>query len=195
MLTSNSILPRAGYLQGHLLVATPAITGSCFSKALLYMCVHNEGGAMGIIVNQPVKHMRFADVLSQLDIPLADPDLSIPVHFGGPMESGRGFILHTADVLHADSVRAEDEDIAVTSSLGMLKDIASGSGPQKAFLALGYAGWGPGQLEAECASGGWISVPATAQLLFHTDHEHQWQLAAQSIGIDMLRLSTTVGHA
>lgn len=184
----------AGYLEGQLLVATPMVSGSCFDKAVIYTCVHNENGAMGIIINHRIENLSFDELLHQLKIANPESEIILPIHFGGPVDTSRGFILHSNDFRLEDTLMGKG-NFALTSNIDILKEIASGRGPRESMLVLGYAGWGPGQLETEMESGSWITVPATHGLVFGSDNANKWVLAGQSLGIDMSRLHGTVGHA
>jgi putative transcriptional regulator len=185
----------AGYLQGSLIVATPQIIGSCFHRSVIYLFVHNEDGAMGVVVNQVVNSIKLKDVLKQLGIP-SGKDLSPkhPVHFGGPVDPARGFVIHTPEYSLKETVRMEN-DVCLTSSLQIIRDIASGKGPVKSIFALGYAGWGANQLESEITQNSWITLPASIDLIFNTENEAKWQKSAQSIGVDLLKLSSSAGNA
>lgn len=191
-----SITPKnnEGYLEGQLLIATPVITGSCFYRAVIYVCVHNEDGAMGIVINHLIQNVTIRDILKQLSIEPIKLTHDIPVHFGGPVDPARGFVLHTDDYSRSETVLM-GESIALTSNIEVLRDIALGQGPAESLLALGYAGWAPGQLEEEIEANSWITVPATKELVFDTGNPDKWTKAAASVGIDLLKLSTTVGHA
>lgn len=183
-----------GYLEGQLLIATPLIQGSCFQKSVIYVCAHNAEGAMGIILNQPLAQIDFVEILRQLGIDTPHVARKFPLHFGGPVEPARGFVLHT-DEYKRDETVLFPAGLALTSSLDVLKDIAEGEGPKKGLLALGYSGWSAGQLEQEIEANSWISVPATPWLVFDTDMDSKWMLAARSQGIDLSKLSGEVGHA
>lgn len=193
----NSALSRSragGYLEGQLLIATTLITESCFNRAVLYVCAHGEDGAMGVIINHTLPELKYKEVLKQLKI---DSDKSFhepPVYLGGPVEASRGLVIHSPEYSHAETIHLSD-DIAVTSNLQVLHDIAENNGPEKHLLTLGYAGWAPGQLEAEIEANSWISVPATPALIFDTPDTEKWGLAADSLGVDMFKLSGDVGHA
>lgn len=184
----------SGFLDGKLLVATPKIHGSCFDKAVIYLCVHNAGGAMGVIINHKVETIAFNDLLGQLNIPSATDQRNVPIHFGGPVEATRGFILHSSDYRQPDTIVNRDE-VALSSSVSMLREIAQGRGPSQGILALGYTGWSAGQLESELEEGSWIAVPASKELLFGANNGDKWLLAAASQGIDFGRFSPHVGHA
>lgn len=184
-----------GYLEGQLLLATPQLTNSCFDKSVIYICVHNENGAMGVIVNRKVESVGLADLVEHLKIDTGgEVRADMPIHFGGPVEATRGFILHSDDYLN-DEQLVHRNGIALTSSIHMLKDIALGQGPRDSMLALGYAGWGPGQLEEEIVTNGWITMPATRELIFAANNEAKWEEAGRTLGFDIYRLSTTAGHA
>lgn len=183
-----------GYLEGQLLIATTLITESCFNRSVLYVCAHGDDGAMGVIVNHALPDVDYVQVMTQLkvDTPTGFPAPS--VYLGGPVEPSRGFVIHTPDYSHADTVHLTDA-ISVTSNLQVLHDITAGKGPKKHLLTLGYAGWAPGQLEAEIEANSWISVPATPELIFDTPDADKWELAANSLGVDMFKLSGHAGHA
>lgn len=184
-----------GYLTGQLLVATPLVNGSCFEKSVIYLFSHGKDGAMGCIINHPIENVTFSELLKQVKIDIPDTKLhNAPVYFGGPVERGRGFVLHTADYQQHPSIRCNNQ-FAVTAVTGILQDMVAGNGPRKALLAVGYAGWQPGQLEAEIEANSWITVPATEAVLFDTPNEHKWVLASRQLGIDMAFYSHTVGHA
>ena len=149
---------------------------------------------MGVIVNQPLENVDFATLLEQADIPTGAGDHQIPVYFGGPVDRARGFVLHSGDYQHEDML-IHQNNIAVSANTGILRDMAGGKGPRKSLLVVGYAGWAPGQLEQEIESNSWITVPASEELLFSVDDEMKWGTASQSLGVDMSRYSTIVGHA
>lgn len=186
--------PNDGYLAGQLLIATPSLQDGCFDKTVIYLCEHSAAGAMGVIVNHPVANIRLGLILKELELESDDDIGDFPVYFGGPVESHRGFVIHTNDVVLEDSV-VSDNGIALTANIAMLKSIAQGKTPKSNFLLLGYAGWSAGQLEAEIESGSWITAPATKELVFDTDNDMKWNLAAASLGVDLNRLSSIVGHA
>lgn len=183
-----------GWLEGQLLVATPQVQGDLFAQSVIYLFVHNEEGAMGLIVNRPLDQIDAAEVLEQLDITPLPMMRDLPVMHGGPVEEQRGFLLHSGDYESETSMR-HPSGLSVTASAATLRDIAKNHGPRQRLLLLGYAGWGAGQLEAEMEQNSWISVPASPEIIFHDDHDAKWSLAAASLGIDMSRLSPTAGHA
>jgi len=183
-----------GYLTGQLLVAMPQMLDERFSTSVIYLCAHTEDGAMGLVVNKLLENVDLPDLLKQLDL---EPDLKgmgIRVHFGGPVEAGRGFVLHSGDYVQ-DATMVINDHIALTATTDVLRDIASGDGPQDSFLALGYAGWGPGQLDAEIQANGWLSLEADNSLVFGTDPKKVWQAALAKMGIDISMLSGDSGHA
>jgi putative transcriptional regulator len=191
-----------GYLDGQLIVAMPGMLDDRFSRAVIYMCAHSPDGAMGIVVNQPAQNINFPDLLVQLDIIPDGDSIRLPsnaehicVLRGGPVETGRGFVLHTADFFIENSTLPIDEAISLTATLDILKAIASGGGPAAAVLALGYAGWAPGQLETEIQANGWLNCPADSELIFDTPTEAKYDRCLRKIGVDPRMLSTDSGHA
>lgn len=196
ILTPNILDATAqkGYLAGQMLVATPVIDSGCFQKSVIYVFAHSEEGAMGLIINQPLELVNYASLLEGMDLPKEAADKQIPVYFGGPVEKARGFVVHTPDYFRDFSL-VRGTELAVTASSAILSDIVEGKGPKQAALIVGYAGWGAGQLEAEIEANSWITVPATADLVFNTDNELKWATASKSLGVDMAFFSTTVGHA
>lgn len=185
---------HSAYLAGQLLVAMPGMQDPRFEKTVIYMCAHNADGAMGLVVNRAMESVSFPDMLEQLGIKTGGCDDKINIHFGGPVESGRGFVLHSRDYLK-DATMVVDQDVALTATVDILKAIAGGEGPRQSLLALGYAGWGPGQLDTEIKSNGWLHVAADSDLVFGPDQDAKWQRAMDKIGIDPLMLSEDAGHA
>tara|TARA_R110002110_G_scaffold141169_3_gene328955 strand:+ start:68 stop:655 length:588 start_codon:yes stop_codon:yes gene_type:complete len=183
-----------GYLAGQLLVAMPQMLDERFAKTVIYMCAHTEDGAMGLVVNKVMENIDFPDLLDQLGLSPAASGEDIRVHFGGPVESGRGFVLHSADYVQ-DATMVIDDAIAMTATTDILRDIAEGDGPRNSLLALGYAGWGPGQLDSEIQANGWLSVPADDELVFNSDPKSVWRGALAKMGIDVSMLSGDAGHA
>ncbi len=184
----------APFLTGQLLVAMPAMGDSRFAQSVIYVCAHTTDGAMGLVVNRPLAKPSFDELLRQLEIDPVPPARQIQLFAGGPVDNARGFVLHTADWTGEGSLRVNDE-LALTASLDVLRAFAEGGGPREGVLALGYAGWGPGQLEAEIHQNAWLSVPAEEQLVFGDAHENKWQRAFAILHIDPLLLSASVGHA
>lgn len=187
-------LPTSGFLTGQLLIAMPAMADPRFAQSVIFVCAHTADGAMGLIVNRPIEQPSFDDMLRQLDITPVPPARRIRLHQGGPVENARGFVLHTADWSGDGSLRVDDS-LVLTASLDILKAIAAGGGPERGLLALGYAGWGPGQLEQEIQQNAWLSAPALLDVLFDRDHETKWRRALASLHIDPLLLSGAAGHA
>jgi putative transcriptional regulator len=191
-----------GYLDGQMLIAMPAMGDERFERTLIYICAHSDEGAMGIVVNQVAGNINFPDLLVQLEvIPAADRIVlpqraeTVKVLKGGPVETGRGFVLHSADFYIENSTLPIDEGICLTATVDILKAIARGGGPDSAILALGYAGWEPGQLENEIQQNGWLHCAADKDLIFGTELETKYDKALQKIGIDLAMLSTEAGHA
>ena len=186
----------ADTLAGKLLIAMPAMGDPRFERSVVYLCAHGEDGAMGIIVNKPVPELRFSDLLEQLGIPRPEKGArDIRVHFGGPVEGGRGFVLHSADYEADGGTMRIDEEVSMTATLDVLRRIAAGEGPKSSMLALGYAGWGPGQLEREIGQNAWLTGPARSEILFGRANEHKWNAALKTIGVDPQTLSSSAGHA
>ncbi|MEQ8707866.1 MAG: YqgE/AlgH family protein [Rhodospirillales bacterium] len=183
-----------GYLPGQLLIAMPSMADPRFERAVIYLCAHSSEGAMGLVVNKLIDSLTFPELLEQLDINPGKPADDIRVHFGGPVESGRGFVLHSDEYLQ-DSSMVIDDGVALTATLDVLRDVADGSGPRRSIMALGYAGWGPGQLDAEIIHNGWLHAPADADLLFSRDIGKTWDRAIHKIGVDPFKLTTDAGHA
>ena len=193
---------RQGYLDGQLLIAMPAMGDPRFARSVIYMCAHSPEGAMGIIINHRAPNIDFTELLEQLNIVPEAERISLPsavdtmsVYLGGPVEVGRGFVLHSADYYKADSTLPIDESVCLTATIDILRDIAKGSGPDKALLALGYAGWAPGQLENEIQANGWLHCPADMELIFDPHVDGKYTRALGKIGIDPVRLVNDAGHA
>ena len=182
------------YLTGQLIIAMPGMRDPRFEKSVIYMCAHNDDGAMGLVVNRALESLTFPDMLEQLGIDPVGAGDKINVHFGGPVESGRGFVLHSRDYLQ-EATMVVDHDVALTATVDILKAIAGDEGPRQSLLALGYAGWGPGQLDTEIKSNGWLHVAADSDLVFGPDLGAKWGQAMDKIGIDPRMLSEDAGHA
>ncbi|WP_371056189.1 YqgE/AlgH family protein [Rhodosalinus sp. K401] len=182
-------------LIGKLLIAMPDMGDPRFSHSVVFVCAHSEEGAMGLIVNKPTDDVTLKDLLEQLSIPVTAGLRDIKVHFGGPVETGRGFVLHGPDYASSISTLVVDARFAMTATLDILEELGEGGGPENAIMALGYAGWGPGQLEAELAANGWLACDATPELVFSPDDSGKWQAALRTLGIDALMLSGTGGRA
>lgn len=190
------------FLDGQMLIAMPSMRDEQFQRTVIYMCAHSAEGAMGIVLNQPASHIDFTDLLVQLDVVPANERILLPkragaikVLRGGPVETGRGFVLHSADYFVENSTLPIDDGICLTATLDILKAIAGGEGPRSAVLALGYAGWAPGQLETEIQANGWLNCPADADLIFGERVEGKYDLALRKLGIHPGMLSSDAGHA
>lgn len=183
-----------GYLTGQLLIAMPQMSDPRFAHAVIYVCAHNADGAMGLVLNKGIEKPTFPDLLKQLKIEPAENADPINVMFGGPVETGRGFVLHSADYLQ-DATLLVDHQVGLTATLDILKDIAVGGGPRHKLLMLGYAGWGPGQLDAEIQANGWLNAPADEHLIFDHDLDTKWDRALAKLGVDGAMLSGDAGHA
>jgi putative transcriptional regulator len=186
--------PSQSSLTGQLLVAMPQMSDPRFARTVVYLCAHSSDGAMGLVVNRLIDSLTFGNLLSQLGVEAEGEPADMPVHFGGPVESSRGFVLHTSDYLQ-DSTLVIDDEIALTATVDVLKAIARGAGPRCRVLALGYAGWAPGQLDAEIQANGWLLVPADLDLVFGIENDSKWRRAIAKIGIDLSLLSSEAGHA
>ncbi len=191
-----------GYLDGQMLIAMPSMHDERFTRSLIYVCAHSSEGAMGIIVNHPVANIDFPDLLVKLDVIPAADRIELPpqagavkVLKGGPVETERGFVLHSGDFFTDNSTLPINDGIFLTWTLDILKAIARGNGPANAILALGYAGWGAGQLENEIQQNGWLHCSADPELIFGGDIEQKYQKALRKIGIDLAMLSSEAGHA
>ena len=191
----NDADPTTGtYFEGQMLRAMPAMTDPRFERAVLYMCAHNDEGAMGLVVNKTLDSIDFRELLGQLDIPAGDSVRDMTVHFGGPVENQRGFVLHSGEYRHDETLMITDQ-VGLTANLDILRALARGDGPEKSILALGYAGWGPGQLESEFHDNAWLSVPYDDALMFEVDAADKWERAFNSIGVDLSVLSGSAGRA
>ena len=182
-------------LNGKLLIAMPDMGDPRFENAVIYMCSHSNEGAMGLIINKPTPEIRFTDLLEQLSIDEGEQTVDVRIHYGGPVETGRGFVLHTSDYTSGAGTMDVEGGISMTATLDILEDIAAGSGPKRSMLGLGYAGWGPAQLEGEIVQNGWLVCDATEDILFGRASEHKWTAALKTLGIEPLMLSTSGGSA
>jgi putative transcriptional regulator len=202
LMSSGKGTRQRGYLDGQMLIAMPSMRDERFARSLIYVCAHSSEGAMGIVVNQPAANVKLPDLLVQLDV-ISDADLiqlppsagAVPVLKGGPVEPGRGFVLHSSDFFIENSTWPIDDVICLTATLDVLKAIAKGDGPGNALLALGYAGWAPGQLETEIQSNGWLHCSADPDLIFGSDVDHKYERALEKLGVHVGRLSSEAGHA
>ena len=190
---SSRIASTEDTLTGQLLVAMPHMADPRFARSVVYLCAHSGEGAMGLVVNRLIDSLSFESLLEQLGVEASAP-ADMRVHFGGPVESSRGFVLHTTDYVQ-DSTLLIDDEIALTATIDVLKAIAAGEGPSRRVLALGYAGWAEGQLDAEIQANGWLLVPADLDLVFGNDNGTKWARSLAKIGVDLTLLSSEAGHA
>ena len=182
-------------LTGTLLVAMPGMGDPRFDRSVVFLCAHSAEGAMGLIVNKPAQDMGCGDLFDQLEIKAAPHHRERPVYFGGPVETARGFVLHSTDYTSRLQTLGVCDGFGMTATLDVLEDLAAGEGPDRSIVMLGYAGWGPGQLEGEIAQNGWLTVASDPDLVFGTADEDKWMAAVQSLGIDPLGLSGAAGRA
>ena len=182
-------------LSGKLLIAMPSMGDPRFEHSVILLCAYSDKGAMGLILNKPSAEIRMSDVLDQLEITPTDDAAEIIVHYGGPVETGRGFVLHSADYASSLNTLGVSETFSMTATLDILEEIARGNGPRHALMMLGYAGWGPGQLEDEIARNAWLTADAPSNLVCQVPAGQKWAAALESLGIDPLTLSATAGHA
>ncbi len=187
-------MKSSGYLAGQMLIAMPQMRDPRFARSVVYVCAHSAEGAMGLVINRLFDAITFPDLLVQLNIDPTPRCDQIRVHFGGPVEAGRGFVLHTTDYIN-ESTLVVDDEVALTATIDVLRAIAEGTGPNQSLLALGYAGWSAGQLDSEILENVWLNVPADSELLFGRDLDHKWVHAIGRLGIDLTMLSGDAGHA
>ncbi len=191
----------SGFLDGQLLIAMPAMTDKRFARSVVYMCAHSKDGAMGIIINQRASHINFPALMERLGLSAVAAGSRVtgladrPVHVGGPVETGRGFVLHSSDYAASDSTLQIDSKVCLTATVDILKAIAAGIGPHQSILALGYASWGAGQLEDELAANGWLTCPSDPDLVFSSDLDLKYTRALATLGVDLSHLSSNAGHA
>lgn len=194
-------ISEENFLEGKLLIAMPGIGDARFERSVIYVCVHNPEGAMGLVLNKPISNVRFPDLLEQLSINVSpEPAIvreceRLPVLIGGPVESGRGFVLHSQDYFSEDSTLPLSRDMGLTATMDILRAIAEGQGPSQALLALGYSGWTAGQLEAEIQSNGWLHCEADANIIFDHNIDAKYSRALAMLGINLSILSGDAGHA
>ncbi len=187
-------MTQTSYLTGHFLIALPSMPDPRFSKSVIFVCAHNADGAMGLVINRLFDPVDFSELLNQLSIPITPQCRNIPVHFGGPVESGRGFVLHSSDY-NCEGTLVVNEGVSLTATLDILKALAEGKGPKQCILALGYAGWAAGQLDAELQTDGWLHAEGSTELLFDPQVENKWDKILAHIGVNPSMLSTQSGHA
>ncbi|MCL4767959.1 MAG: YqgE/AlgH family protein [Hyphomicrobiaceae bacterium] len=192
----------SSYLEGQLLIAMPAMSDRRFARSVIYMCAHSAEGAMGLIINQRAPSINFPDLLERLQLVDEDAEAAVPpdmmqmaIHLGGPVEPERGFVLHSADYYTPSSTLPINDEVCLTATIDILKALAAGEGPDRAILALGYAGWAPGQLESEIHANGWLHCAADLELVFDLDLEEKYERALFKLGIDPTHLVNAAGHA
>jgi putative transcriptional regulator len=183
------------FLEGKLLIALPGMSDPRFERSVIYMCAHSNTGAMGLIINKPIEGLGFQELLRRLELPVSDRTPNSAILFGGPVETGRGFVLHSGDYEGPEGSLPISPDISLTATLDILRAISEGNGPERALFALGYAGWGPGQIESEIQANGWVHCDADTSLIFDADMEAKWAVALGKLGIDMSGLSAHAGRA
>lgn len=195
MPTSNAPpIAAPTWLTGQLLIAMPTLRDSRFAQSVIFMCAHTADGAMGVVLNQPLKKPGFAELLGQLGVKPAPPRRKLPLGVGGPVDDNRGFVLHTGDWSCAGSMQVTD-DFVLTANVDILNEIAQGGGPEQAILLLGYAGWEAGQLDEEIKQNAWLTVPPDEALVFDAAYETKWGRALKKLNIDPGRLSGEAGRA
>lgn len=190
----GKLASRAGWLNGKLLIAMPSMPDPRFQRTVIFICSHTPTGAMGLILNRLYAELNFRGLLEQLNLTLSANAPNMVVHFGGPVEPGRGFVLHSTDYRHDGTVMIDDQ-FGLTATVEILEAIANGEGPQQAILALGYAGWGAGQLDAEMQVNGWLVAEPSADIVFSPLTEKKWDQALATLGISPVMLSGDMGHA
>ncbi len=190
----GAVESKSGYLEGHMLVAMPQMSDPRFARSVIYLCAHSSDGAMGLVVNKLIDSITLPDLLRQLNIDEASSTDQIRIHFGGPVELGRGFVLHSDDYVQ-ESTLVVNEGIALTATIDVLRAIANDEGPRHSLLALGYAGWAPGQLDAEIQANGWLHVDPDDDLIFGGDLDKKWEQAINKLGIDLSVFSGVAGRA
>ncbi|MEH6833360.1 MAG: YqgE/AlgH family protein [Falsihalocynthiibacter arcticus] len=192
---TNQMISVTESLSGKLLIAMPGMGDTRFDHSVVYLCAHSSEGAMGIIVNKPSFNVKFDTLIDQLGIAPSDRGDDIHVHFGGPVEHARGFVLHSNDYDGGETTLQVDQNFGMTATLNILEDLCTGNGPQSALLALGYAGWGPGQLENEILANGWLTSDADPDVVFEADNMEKWEAALAKLGVSPLMLSSVSGNA
>ncbi|MEA2754183.1 MAG: putative transcriptional regulator [Aliidongia sp.] len=197
---TTSPLPRGrkesanGYLTGQLLIAMPQMEDSRFHRSVLYICAHSSDGAMGLVINKVLDSLTLPELMAHLEVPTEAPLQPEKIHFGGPVETARGFVLHSADYID-DGTQIVGHGLALTATLDILRAIGRGEGPLRTLLALGYAGWGPGQLDAEIQANAWLNVAADDAIVFDPQNDTKWERAIGRLGINAGMLSSEAGHA
>jgi len=184
-----------GFLTGKLLIAMPGMSDPRFERTVIFMCSHSADGALGLIVNRPIPGLPFRELMTKMDIEVTDSTPSTPVMFGGPVETERGYVLHSNERSNSPATLAVTPQIALTPTIDILRAIARGNGPQEFLFALGYAGWGPGQIENEISANGWIHCEADNAIVFKRNAVSKWEQALAKLGANISGLSSDVGHA
>ena len=187
-------MDASGYMSGQLLIAMPSMADPRFARTVIYLCAHSDQGAMGLVINKPMPQITFVDLLEQLEIETEGAVEDQVVNFGGPVESGRGFVLHSGD-FQREGTMMVDDTVGLTATVDILRAIAAGDGPERHLLALGYAGWGPGQLDSEIQANGWLHAPADDAILFDHDLSTKWERSIAKLGVTPAMLSGDAGHA
>ncbi|SLN33367.1 YqgE/AlgH family protein [Oceanibacterium hippocampi] len=187
-------MTNESYLDGQLLIAMPTMEDPRFKRSVIFICSHSAAGAMGLVINRPLDRLSFSELLDQLDIACEGDSDQVPVQYGGPVESGRGFVLHSPDYSQDSTVKV-GEEVALTATVDVLRAMASGTGPRQSLLVLGYAGWAPGQLESEIQANGWLHVEADPHLVFEIALDARWDSAVKKLGFDPSFLQSEAGHA
>jgi putative transcriptional regulator len=189
-------------LTGQFLVAMPSMEDERFAETVIYMCAHGDDGAMGLVINRELPDLQFTDLMDQFELGGREDAIVMPrhvmnktIHIGGPVETNRGFVLHSSDYHTVDSSLRINEDVSLTATIDVLRAIALGQGPQESLLAMGYCSWSAGQLEGEIKANGWLTVPATLDLIFEAEVPSRYEAALAELGINRARLSPDMGHA
>lgn len=186
---------QEGRLSGRLLIAMPGMGDPRFERTVIYMCSHSDEGAMGLVVNRPAQGVTYDDLMRQLDIRIGPQSQGGDIHFGGPVEIGRGFVLHSSDFHVDEATMRVDDEVSLTATLDVLRAMAEGRGPRKALITLGYSGWAPNQLEDELRRNGWLTCEADEDILFSADDQSKWARALAKLGVSPSTLSATGGTA
>ncbi|MBK0397924.1 YqgE/AlgH family protein [Limibaculum sp. M0105] len=185
----------AQFLDGQILIAMPSMRDPRFERSLVYLCAHSAEGAMGIVINREAGELTLSDLFGTLEIPIGAALRAVHVRYGGPVEPGRGFVLHSSDYESPEATMQVDEEISMTATLDILHAMGAGHGPRDAIVALGYAGWAPGQLEDELRNNGWLTCNADRELLFGDEQAPKWERALAKLGISASMLVSPGGSA
>jgi len=195
MAKDNRSIEGLNFLEGKLLIALPGMSDPRFEKSVIFMCAHSADGAMGLIINKPIEGLGFRELIQNLDIRVTSNAPDSPVLFGGPVDTGRGFVLHSSEYVSANATMPVTKDFSLTATLDILKAMAEGEGPEQSVFMLGYAGWGPGQIENEIRLNGWVHCDADSKIVFEMNMDSKWSAALRKLGIDLSLLSTNAGRA